>query len=146
MQTTTTWWRQLERYMLPCIRDRSIVSFYFLSACTSLISAVLFSYSIGIYLNAYSCSLMPSTKIPRNEGPLHALDALKEHIPAKPGDRTVTGDWKSMSWDGQVRRIATIFVLRPEVSSQHDKWIKNSVITQGSYTHSEMMTNVFRLK
>jgi len=32
---------------------------------------------------------MPSTKIPWNEGPLYALDALKEHTPAKPGDRTV---------------------------------------------------------
>lgn len=66
-----------------------LVCFPLPSARPSLISAVFLPTVFGIYLNAYSYSLLPSTNIPWNEGPLHALDALKEHTPAKPGDRTV---------------------------------------------------------
>lgn len=67
-----------------------LVCFSLLSACLSPIFAVFLLPTVfGIYLNAYSYSLLPSTNIPWNEGPLHGLDALKEHTPAKPGDRTI---------------------------------------------------------
>lgn len=63
--------------------------------CFSLLSAhthtllILLHIVFGIYLNAYSYSLLPSTNIQWNEAPLYALDVLTEHTPAKPGDRTV---------------------------------------------------------